>query len=855
MSCVLLLFSFTLPQRIQAQSHLLRQKFWCPAARATVSSLLTDLSRYSGIVIEFSSHFLSERTISIPEGETTLAEALQRVLTGQRVTVVEKNDKLLIAASPVALPEGALIPHHSLYGFVQEEERMEPLPFALIRELPDGPICQSNLYGYYSLNLPEGRHTLQVSYAGYISRDLDVFIGQPVRMNLTMKPVTLPEITVGAANVLRRDGGARINKDQAEAYNNILGESDPVRSLYLLPGNIESRETTGGLLVRGGDPDQSVFLLDGNRVFNPSHLLGEISIANNTSVRSIRQFKGDFPASFGGDGVSSIMEVNTKDGNMDRWSGQASAGLLSGAFTIEGPLRKGHTAMMVSFRHNWSKPVLNTLDDNYNIRFYDAHFKITHLFNPNDKLMISGYLGKDRLDLIQSTYQNLQVWGNRLATVNWNHVFGPKAFVNSAINFSNYRNMAGMKFNLYDDSTGDITGTKAFNNYASISQCEARTQAEIIPSTALQFRLGGRLTNTVIHPFNSSISPDLQQEMDYYKPMRALTFRELALFGESEIRLTRDWLIRPGVHFTSYSFRNYTYNSFQPRFFTACRLNSRQQLFFSWSRMSQYLHQVSSPFLGVNSQFWVPSTGLLRPVESHQFDLGYSIHLKKNFHITTEAYYKRMYNVTNFTENGNIFYDEDTWQEDILSGKGSGYGVELLATKNSRKWDYQLSYTLSRSWRQFADLNNGEKYPFRYDRRHNLNVTVNYRPSPHWDMDLVWHFNTGDCLLLPPGVSPQYTAATDGVSPNGQDPELFDTASYRVMRDPSYHRINLNTNFRFNTRHLLQHKISAGFYDIFLSSHKTLPDIWSLNDGLYNVTPPPNSLFTFTWYLSYTLSF
>lgn len=779
---------------------------------------------------------------------------MQRVLTGQRVTIMEKNDKLLLAASPVILPEGALIAHYPLYGFVQEGERLEPLPFAMIRELPAGPVSQSNLYGYYSLNLPEGKHVLQVSYAGYHCRNIEVEIKHPERMNLTMQPVMMPEIRVDAGNMLRRDGGVRINKDQSEAYNNILGESDPVRSLYLLPGNIESQETTGGLIVRGGDPDQSVFLLDGNRVFNPSHLLGEISIANNTSVQSIRQFKSDFPARFGGSGVSSLTEVNTKDGNMDRWSGQANAGLLSGAFTIEGPVQKGHTAMMASFRHNWSNPVLNTLNDKYNIHFYDAHFKLTHRFNPNDKLMISAYLGKDRLNLIQSTYQNLQIWGNSLGTINWNHVFGPKAFVNSAFNFSHYRNIAGLKFTLYDDSTGNVAGTKAFNNYASISQWEARTQVEIIPYPMLQFRLGGRFTSTVIHPFNSSISPDLQQEIDYYKPMQPLTFRETALFGESEMRLTPDWLIRPGLHFTSYWFRNYIYNSFQPRLFSSFRIDRRQQLFFSYSEATQYLHQVSSPFLGVNSNFWVPSTALLRPVESHQLDLGYSIRLKNNFSLSAEGYYKKMYNVTNFTENGNVFYDENTWEQDILSGNGSSYGVEVLATKSSRQWLFQLAYTLSRGWRQFANLNNGEKYPFRYDRRHFLNVTINYRPSSQWDMNFVWHFNTGDCLLLPPGVSPQYTAGADGSS-TYQDPAIFDTTSYRLLRDPCYHRINFNTNFYFSTSRSLRHKISAGFYDIFLSNHRSLPDIWSMQDGLYAVTPPPNRLFTFTWYLSYTLSF
>jgi hypothetical protein len=841
--CVLVLSCLAGPRHAKAQSPLLKQKFRCPLVRGTVSHLLEDVARRSGIIIEYSSCCISNRALSIGEGEITLGAALQHILAGQRVTVVEENGKLLIVAAPGVLPEDALIGHYALYGYAQDEQRLEPLPFAVIRELPSGPVCQSNVYGYYSLNLPEGKHLLEVSYAGYLSKTMEIVITEPMRMNPGLKPVSLPEFRVEAGNVLRRDGSSMINKDQSAAYNNILGENDPIRSLYLMPGNIESQETTGALLVRGGDPDQSTFLLDGNRVFNPSHLLGEISITNSTSVKSIRQFKGDFPASFGGDGVSSVTEVNTKDGNMDRWSGQANAGFLSGAFTIEGPLQKGRTAMMVSFRHNWTNPVINTLDDNYNIRFYDVHFKMTHLFNPNNKLMASGYLGKDRLDLKESDYQNLQIWGNRLGTINWNHVFGPKAFVNSTFNFSHYRNLAGLKFTLYDDSTGEVTGTRAFNNFASIRQYEFKTQADLIPSPALQFRVGGRFTHTVIHPFNSSISPDLQEEIGYYQPMKPLPFSEAALHGESEIRLTPEWLIRPGIHFSSYWFRNHAYHSFQPRFFTAYRINKNNQLFFSYSRMSQFLHQVSSPFLGINSNFWVPSTGVLRPVESDQFDLGYSIHGKKGLRVSAEGYYRKMYHVTNFTDNGNLFYDEDTWEQDILPGKGWSYGAELLGTKRCRLWHLQLAYTLSWSWRQFADLNNGQKYPYRYDRRHILNANANFHPNSHWDLNVLLHFNTGDCLLVPPGVYALYIAGSG------------DSSTYRTMRDRSYYRLNFSANFHFNTSRQLHHNISAGLHDVFQSGRQPLPDIWSTGEGLYNVTPPPDYLFKFTWYLSYTLSF
>ncbi len=854
LSCFILIPCF-----LSAQNNILSKKLQCPPVTGNIATLLNRLSECSGVIIEFSPSFLnSDKIVSLEPGGQTLGKALDLLLAGQNVMVSQKNNKIILAPSPIALPKGSLLERYTLYGYVQEEKSLEPLPFASLQESPAGAGCQANHFGYYSINLPEGPHKIIVSYAGYSPRLIEVNMTGPVQMNLAMQSNTLPEVKLNADHIPLKDGGTRMDKYEADAYNNMLGESDPVRSLYLLPGNVETQETTGKLLVRGGDPDQSLFLLDGNRVFNPTHLLGEISIINETTLKSIRQFKNDFPARFY-DALSSITEVSTKDGNMNKWNGEATASLLAGAFTINGPLIKGKTAVMASLRHSWTNPVLHAIDDNYRIHFYDIHFKITHLLDRKNKLMLSGYLGKDRLNMNQYNYQNLQLWGNRLANLNWNHTLGPNAFVNTSFHLSNYHNMAGMKFSIIDDTTGEVRRSEAFNNYASIEQLEAKTQFEVTPSNYLQLRFGGRISRTVIHPFKTNISPKFREELDYYTSMASLPFSEFGLFYESEIRPHPKWLIRPAIHFSGYTFRDYHYNSFQPRFFASYRLANSQQVYFSYAQMGQLLHQVSTPFLGINSELWVPSTALLKPGSSTMLNLGYQAKLKKTASFSAELYYKKMNNVTNFAEKGNIFYDEDSWETDILSGKGWSYGAELFITERRRKWAYQVSYALAWSWRQFAAINGGQKYPFRYDRRHQLNIALNYQPANRWDLNLVWYFSSGDWLSLPNNYNPDFgnpdTPGGSNQEPDPSNPFIYPGFSGNGRRTPSYHRLNFNTSLWFRSGRHLTHKISAGVYNAYLADDKYIPDIWNTENNNSNITLSRNRLFRFTGYLTYTIRF
>lgn len=838
-----------------AQSALTKKTFVCYEATGTIPALLTKISSYSGTIIEYSTNYLTTDSIfSIAGGTTTLGTVLHKLLSGQKVTIAEINNKIIL----LPIPERKAPEKYPLFGFTLEGGSLEPLAYATVKDLASGQVCQANRFGYYNMMLPPGKHYLEVKHSSLPPKTITIVLEEATKKNLVISPVKLAEVKIDADNGLQRDGGSRIDKYKADAYNNFLGETDPVRSLYLLPGNIETQETTGKLVARGGDPDQSIFLLDGNQVFNPNHLLGEISIVNNTLVKSIRQYKNDFPSRFDG-AISSVTEVNTRDGNMDKWTAEANAGLLAGAMSVEGPLRRKSTAIMFSMRHSWSDPLLNILDDNYRLRFYDIHFKLTHLLNANNKLMFTGYLGRDHLNLRQPDYQYLQAWGNRLGTLNWIHLLGARSFVSTTLNVSGYNNLAGIKFSVFNDSTRQTEDSKALNNYASIGKLEAKTQFEYNALPGAQLRFGARYAYNTIRPFNSNISTEFQEQSGYYQPGSPLRFRELSMYLENEWHIGSDILIRPGLNYTIYKFRDYTHCSLQPRLFAAWKFNKNQQFTFSYARMVQYLHQVTSPFVGINNELWVPSTNLLRPVESHMVNAGYNFNDKKGLFLSADAYYKEMRNNTNFAEKGNILYDEDSWEKDILAGKGWSYGLELLSRKHINKWQFQLSYALTWSERQFAGINEGKRYPFRYDRRHNLNAVINYSPLKNWDLDLIWYFSSGDAEFLPPGAADDFDTPTP-VNPGNKEPDdknsfVFDRTGYRFKRLPPYHRLNFNTSFSFRTGRQLTHKLSTGLYNAYQARNKYIPDVWNQEDGGYNTTLSKNRLFDLTFYLSYTLKF
>jgi hypothetical protein len=815
-----------------AQSNLLKMKFYCQATEGSADAVLHDLAIYSKTNIEYAPSSLdSTRKISLPAGETSLGIALNRVLAGQKVSIIERNNKIIIVAadSPLEAAE-----KYVLYGFVQLENSLEPLPFASIRETSTGTLCQSNVFGFYSISLPSGKHALQVSFTGSASRTVTIDLDKNRNLNLALSGAMLPEAKVEAGNMLKRDAGIKLDRYQSGIYSNMLGGTDPVRAVYLLPGNMESQESGGKLLVRGGDPGESLFLLDGNQVFNPAHLLGEVSILANTSIKSVQQYKNDFPARLSG-GISSVTEINTKDGNMEKWSGEGEAGLSSLSFTLEGPLKKNRTAIMLSSRLSQGDVTNHDLLA-YDAAFSDTHLKATHIFNRNNKLQLSAYVGTDKLHLSQDNPEYLQKWNNRLFTVNWNHILGTRSFVNTTLNVSNYDNYIGLMYNV----PGEYNKGSVFNNYASGTRYEAKTQVELTISPHLQSRFGGRFEHNTIDSYNTLVTYYFVEDLDSFSSgKRTLGFSDIMVYYENEIRIGANFLIRPGVHFNTYNYDNYSYQSWQPRFFSSYRISESQQINLSYTQIGQLLHLVTSPYPGMNREVWIPGSSQLKPEESKMLNIGYQYKSRSKLHLTADIYYKETNNVTGFRQTSNLLFNNDSIEKKIMTGKASGYGAELMVEKKYNRWKTIFSYTLSWSWRQYDSIYNGSKQPYRYDRRHNLNLLIQYQPIKKLELSVLWHFNTGDWITLPSSISFKPDIATPTNTP---------------FKGTETNRLNLSASYYFDTRKI-RHRVTTGIHAVNQSAMKYSTEIITAENKSYDITTSPDQLFKYSWYLTYNISF
>lgn len=786
----------------------------------------------------------------------TLGEVLDALLAGQKISAKVKNNKIILAPAALPMQKGSLLEHYYLSGYVQERVSLEPLPFAFIKASPSGLVCQANIKGYYTMSLPAGVHKLIVLYAGYPPKTIEVTISASKQMNLAIQSDTLPAVKLSSANKLLKDGGSIASKYLSNAYTNVLGDADPVRSVYLLPGNIETQELMGKMVVRGGDPSHNLILLDGSRVYNPTHLLGEISIVNETSMKTIRQFKNDFPA-YLNDALSGVTEVTTKDGNMAKWQGTASASLLAGAFTIEGPLIKNKTAIMASVRQSWRTPVIRLLEDDYKANFYDIHLKVTQLINSRHKIMLSGYAGNDLLNLKNESVLKQQHWGNRLVNISWNYALSNKVFLNTYAGISKYKTIADVDQGNAIDSITNTPQRISFTNEASITEAEAKTQMDITSIKNVRLKIGANGSSTTIQPLHTIASKEVRQLNLVENDMQPMSYKTYGLFCEQEIKPFTSFFIRPAVYLNRYFYRDYTHTSLQPRLFMSYRFLQTNQFTFSYARMNQFLHQVSRLDLGAISDFWVPSTRMLPPAQSNTINLGYKKKITKDLRLSVDVYYKTMKHITNFAEGGNVFYDVRQWEDNIRTGKGRSYGTEILLLRKAEKWSAQLAYTLSWSSRQFPDMNKGAWYPYKYDRRHVLNIAFNYQLKKWIEANCIGTFNTGDWMWLIPASTSNpngsISTATTFVNPSSA------TLSYNHLngqRTPSAYRFNCNTTIQLKASPTFSHRISAGINTLFAAdniSFFSIPWMIQTNQASGNMTV--KKTLNLLGYISYTLSF
>ena len=666
----------------------------------------------------------------------------------------------------------------------------------------------SNQYGFYSITLDSGNYELIVSHVSYQSTQDSIFLKENQSLDFLLHPksAAISEVVVYSrrkdANVRNAQmGRIDLSIEQIKNIPAFLGEVDILKTLQLLPGIRNAGEGNAGFYVRGGGPDQNLIMLDDAVVYNTGHLFGFFSIFNSDAIKNTSLIKGGMPAQYGGR-LSSVLDIAMKDGNNQKMEGEGGIGLIASRFSLQGPIKKNKASYMLSVRRTYVdalvKPFIKKSSSFYGsgYYFYDLNAKVNYRFSEKDRLYLSGYFGRDVFNFnnAKRSFKSNIPWGNSTATLRWNHVFGPRLFSNTTLLYNDYK----FKFAAAQDnfeialSSGIRDGSMKIDfDYYPMPFHKVKFGGLITYHKFIPNVVTGRQDSVIFKPNNESLKYALEKALyiqddwdinDVLKINYGLRWSSFSQIGPYT-RYVRD-ADRNKLDSTVYkSLENIkTYNGIEPRFTLRYTLDATTSLKASVSRNFQFIHLVSNASSTLPTDLWVPSTFRVRPQLSWQYAAGVFKNFRNNeYETSVEVYYKNMQNQIEYKEGYTPGLSDP--EEEFVFGKGWSYGSEFFVNKIQGKLTGWVGYTLSWTWRKFTALNDGEKFPAKYDRRHDLSVVATYAHNPRWRFGSVFVYGTGNATSLP-----ERFYIVEGVLTQ----EYSSINQYRL---PAYHRLDLSATY------------------------------------------------------------
>jgi hypothetical protein len=654
----------------------------------------------------------------------------------------------------------------------------------------------SNSYGFYSITLSSGIHSVRYQYVGFVSQVVEINLTENKKLDIELKEQTIelgnivvtgerPDRNVSSVEM----GNVKLSPKEIEKIPVIFGEQDIIKTMQLTPGVKSAGEGNSGFYVRGGGIDQNLILLDEAPVYNASHLLGFFSIFNSEAIREANLMKGSIPAEYGGR-ASSVFDIKMKEGNLKNYGVAGSVGLISSNLAVEGPIVKDKGSFIVSARRTYADLFLALSKEedlkNTTLYFYDLNLKANYKINDNNRVYLSGYFGRDDFGFADEFGFD---WGNATGTIRWNHNFGEKLFSNTSFIVSNYSydiNILGDVEITIGSQIDDLNLKQDFTWYAS-------------PRNTIRF--GGNAIYHNIMPGeitvseNSGINPETIETRKaiewaaYISNNQNISERLKLYYG---LRMSLFSNVGPGefygfnetgelINTTNYSdfeFVN-TQGGIEPRLGLNYMLNSKSALKTSYNRIFQYLHLLSNSTTTTPTDLWLLSSNNVKPQISDQVSVGYFRNFKDNeYESLIEIYYKDLKNQIDYKNGAELVFNT-TVEAELVFGRGWAYGAEFMFKRNFGRLNGWISYTLSRTMRQFDDINNGNPFPARQDRIHDLALVGIYQITPKLTASANWIYYTGNAVTFPSG---KYEI--DGV-----------TVGYYTERNgyrmPPYHRLDV----------------------------------------------------------------
>jgi hypothetical protein len=672
-------------------------------------------------------------------------------------------------------------------GYVREKGSQEALIGVNIYLPGTSTGTVTNTYGFYSLTLPaQDSVTLAFSFVGYEAVQQTVAFGRNIDLNIQLTPGRLlSEVTVtGNRGEEKVSESARMSTidvpiSQIKKIPAFLGEKDVLKVLQLMPGVQKGSEGSTGIYVRGGGPDQNLVIMDDAVVYNASHLFGFFSVFNGDALKSVELIKGGFPARYGGR-LSSVIEMNMKEGNKEKLHGEGGIGLIASRLTLEGPLTKkksgaGSSSFLVSGRRTYldllARPLIRAESKGEAMAgyfFYDLNAKVNYDFGRKDKVYLSGYFGRDKFFARETPKEELAtktnaglLWGNGTGTLRWNHLFSEKLFSNASLIFSNYTfQISADEESSRRSTTGVETDLYQLRYTSGIRDFSVKYDLDYYPDPKHSVRFGIQSTHHTFTP-SAVVLKDTEAEQ-FREEVDAIRVLESGIYAEDTWKPTDRWRVNGGFRLSHFQHKAVSYIRPEPRLSAAFVLKPDFSFKASYALMNQYVHLLSNTGIGLPTDLWVPTTDRIKPQQSEQIAAGFAKDFTKagslfqGLTLTVEGYYKTMKNIINYREGASFLLIDNPesanqvrWEDNVTAGKGWSYGGEFLLQKKVGRFSGWLGYTLSWTQWQFPELNSGKTFFPRYDRRHDLSVVGIYELSPRITLSGTWVYGTGNALTVP----------------------------------------------------------------------------------------------------------
>ena len=775
---------------IMAQRDILDKEITYRAVNRDLSNVLVELSKKSGINIAFKILDIPEKNITFYAPRYTLKNILDYLLedTGLKYEVI--NNQVVVFK-----PDDEDKDEYTINGYTTDSNTGEKLIFTNIYLSDFSRGTVSNEYGFYSIKIPKGKQELVFSYLGYENYKIDLDIQKDIDLNIVLKPKPariLHEVLITDSKLQNKRviffEPERISIDRIGKMVNFFGEEDIMRFTYTKPGVLTGSDGLGGMHVRGGNAGENLIMLDGVPVYNAQHAMGLFSVFNPSAIKDSKLIKSFFPARYSG-GLSSVMDIRTRDGNKNRTTGEVQAGLLSFKVLLEGPLTKGKSSYLIGFRRTffdiWHQSLSDFLSSdtkqrNFTYYFYDFNIKTDFKLNKNNNLTISLYTGSDNLtnktneylsvrrDTISTINNNEWKWGNLLLSLQWNYKAGRKAIINNTVFYSKYN----LKSYSYDVNLFNKIDLLFFYNGrifdSKIQDLGYKIDIDYFAAKRHKLKFGLVAINHKLSPLvyinplvlnkvpdNIPKSTQIRREIDSYNDKNI----ESRVYFEDKINFSKTTGINAGVNLVFYKTgiisQSKNYFFIEPRISFNQKLSKSSIFTISIAKLSQQIHTMTNNGLGLPNEIFLPSTFLLKPEEVWHFNTGLHFDVTSKSSFEMEAYYKTATNLVSHKEGSYFILSKDSdWQNYIPVGKGRMWGIESQWIMDSKWFKFWFNYTWSRSQRSFDDIITGKWFEYRFARLHNFNFTSVLRITNKINLFLTAIYGSGNPYTLPTQLTP-----------------------------------------------------------------------------------------------------